>query len=149
MVGIAVAIACEQRASVGSDTGQEDDAVTTTSTPTTSTITATSTSTSTSTDDGSTGGDPYAICEEIDTTGDPFPDSCSPLPEDSQCLACTKAFCCTALVTCPSYMACTCHVDCAAMGGSTAFCTDVCGGVEQGCDLANCGETECEQVCAL
>ncbi|HET6584583.1 MAG TPA: hypothetical protein VFG69_14090 [Nannocystaceae bacterium] len=129
--------ACVQSGSVGSDTGRDadDDGIA-----------------ATSIDDGSmtsetTAFDPYAVCDDIETTGEPFPDSCTPSPADAPCLQCIKLVCCGELLSCASYEACVCQIDCAEMAGPPDVCNDACAGSPGGCDLSGCGELECEQVC--
>lgn len=102
------------------------------------------------TSDGSSesgGEDPYAVCEDIDTTGEPFPDSCAPSTGDSPCLQCIKLVCCSELLSCPSFEACVCQIDCADAGAPPDVCTSSCGSAGEGCDLSGCGEVECDQVC--
>jgi hypothetical protein len=95
--------------------------------------------------DGST--DPYEVCENVDTTGEPFPDSCAPSPSDSPCLQCIKLVCCSELLSCPSYESCACQIDCAEANGPPDFCAEACAGTGEGCDLSGCGALECEQLC--
>lgn len=140
-----IGTSCVQSGSVGSDTGHtaaqdvgDDDG-------------ATDDDDSGSSESGSSESgveDPYAVCEDIDTTGEPFPDSCTPLPMDSPCLQCIKLVCCSELLSCPSFEACACQIDCANAGGPPDVCTISCGTTGQGCDLSGCGEVECDQVCA-
>lgn len=145
-LGFAVSIACVQSGSVGSDTGQPsgandgangDDAD----------VSTTASADATSASDGSTGADPYAVCDDLDTTGGPFPDSCTPSPDDHPCLQCIKLICCSELLSCPSFAACACQIDCAQMGAPPDVCNDACGQSPGGCDFSGCGELECEQVC--
>lgn len=139
-----VAASCVQTGSVGSDTGQ----------PTAQDVggdddgdTAASTDDDDSASSESGLEDPYAVCEDIDTTGEPFPDSCAPSPNDSPCLQCIKLVCCSELLSCPSFEACACQIDCAAAGAPPDVCTSSCGSTGEGCDLSGCGEVECDQVC--
>lgn len=131
------ALACVQSGSVGSDTGRSDDGI--------------DPSADDDEDDGSASDDAtpdrYEVCEDIDTTGEPFPESCTPSPSDSPCLQCTKLVCCSQLMSCPSYQACACHIDCAEANGTPDVCNDACGSAEDGCDLSGCGALECEQLC--
>jgi hypothetical protein len=141
-----LATACVQTGSVGSDTSHtvaadddDDDDDTSASAD------------ENDDDDSSESGlieDPYAVCEDIDTTGEPFPDSCAPSPGDSPCLQCIKLVCCGELLSCPSFEACACQIDCADAGAPPDVCTESCGSTGEGCDLSGCGEVECDQVCA-
>jgi hypothetical protein len=137
LVASSCVLACVQTGSVGSDTGRSDD-----------TIAATADGESADDDSTGTGDDPdpYEVCEHIDTTGEPFPDSCAPSQSDSPCLQCIKLVCCSELLSCPSYQACACHIDCAAANSPPDVCASACG-ANDGCDLSGCGELECEQLC--
>jgi hypothetical protein len=134
----ALSCACVQTGSVGSDTGRDTEV---------DEVSGSSFDDAAGTWD-TEGFDPYAVCEDIDTTGDPFPDSCTPSPADSPCLQCIKLICCSELLSCPSFEACVCQIDCAEMAAPPDVCNEVCGGSPGGCHLAGCGELECEQVCA-
>lgn len=132
-----VLVACVQSGSVGSDTGRDAD----------DGISVSSSDDGSVTSETTTGFDPYAVCEDIDTTGEPFPDSCMPSPSDSPCLQCIKLVCCSELLSCASYEACVCQIDCAEMADPPDVCNEACGGSPGGCDLSGCGELECEQLC--
>ena len=136
----ALVLACVQSGSVGSDTGRDADDEGISDAPADDGEHGLATS-------GTTGLDPYSLCEDIETTGEPFPDSCKPLQSDAPCVQCIKLVCCSALLSCPSYQACACQIDCAEMAEPPDVCNEACGGSPGGCDLSGCGELECEQLC--
>jgi hypothetical protein len=136
-------LACVQTGSVGSDTGREDGIAS-------ADDDGGEVSGADDDDDGhddSGGGDPYAVCDGIETTGGPVPGSCTPSPADSSCLQCIKLVCCSELWSCPSYEACVCMIDCAESGGPPDVCTQACGESGSACDLTGCGQLDCAQLC--
>jgi len=145
LVASCAALACVQTGSVGSDTGRTDDGGDPSPGDDTASDDGTASDTGTASDAGT--ADQYEVCQDIDTTGEPFPDSCAPSPADSPCLQCVKLVCCSELLACPSYEACVCQIDCAEANGPPDVCTDACGSAGGGCDLSGCGALECEQLC--